>query len=73
MRVDPETAESNIETRVVPDISIRVPQVARIQGCVIVHAEIGKDGVVEHAKAVSGHPLFLEQHKVSFALSIQAL
>ena len=59
MRVDTETAESHIASQAAP----LYPEAAkrqRIQGCVVVHAEINKDGKVEHAKAVSGPPLLSE-------------
>lgn len=59
MRMDTVTAESHIASQVAP-LYPEAAKRGRIQGCVVVQAEINKDGKVEHAKAVSGHPLLLE-------------
>ena len=33
---------------------------ARIQGTVVLQAVIGKDGSIQHLKAVSGHPMLIQ-------------
>jgi TonB family protein len=59
MRVGTEAAESHIASQVAPMYPGAAKR-GRIQGCVVVHAEINKDGKVEHAKTVSGDPLLRE-------------
>lgn len=64
VRVDAETAESHTESQAVAQYP-RDAELAKIQGCVVVHAEIGKDGKVKHVKAVSGHPLLLHSAEMA--------
>ncbi|SRR5579871_3733664 len=57
--IDPKIAESQLVHRVPP----RYPQnalIAKIQGDVVIHALIDKNGHVSRVKAEKGHPMLLQ-------------
>ncbi len=64
VRIDTEVAESHIESQAAAQYPPNA-QLAKIQGCVVVHAEIDKAGKVKQVKAVSGHPFLLHSAEMA--------
>lgn len=59
VRVSEEEARTLLISAVKPDYPVLAKQ-AKIQGTVVLDANISKDGTVESLKVVSGHPLLVE-------------
>jgi TonB family protein len=56
VRVSEETSKTMLVTKVMPVYPVLARQ-GRIQGMVVLDADVSKDGVVTNLKVVSGHPL----------------
>jgi len=59
VRVSGGVQEGNLINRVTP-VYPAIAKSARIQGAVVLQAEISKQGTIEHLQVISGHPMLVQ-------------
>ena len=59
VQIPPATSQGLLVNRVLPSYPPLARQ-ARVQGTVVLHAVIGKDGTVQDLSVISGHPMLIQ-------------